>query len=186
MIAGFYSDPHFGHENVVTYSKRPYSSIEEHDEALIANYNFAIRSQDTVIWLGDCFFMPMEKSQAIMRRLNGNKILVWGGHDGTFSKMLRIGFDLVTYEMSMLIAGRVCNLCHFPYAGSSTRNGLLDERFPEKRPKAKKGQVLIHGHTHSNKALSGNAIHVGVDAWAMGPALMDPVAKLVKAIFGEE
>ena len=34
----FTSDTHFGHRHILEFCKRPFSSIEEHDEQLIANW----------------------------------------------------------------------------------------------------------------------------------------------------
>ena len=47
------SDLHFGHKNILEYDKRPFSSIEEHDESLIENWNSLVRPQDLVYCLGD-------------------------------------------------------------------------------------------------------------------------------------
>ena len=52
----FTSDTHFGHENILKFCNRPFSSIEDHDLALINNWNSVIGNDDTVFHLGDfCF-----------------------------------------------------------------------------------------------------------------------------------
>ena len=50
------SDPHLSHKNVLKYSHRPFSSIEEHDETIIENWNEVIRPNDIVIIDGDFSF----------------------------------------------------------------------------------------------------------------------------------
>jgi len=79
------SDHHFHHRAILDERmavRRPFASIEEHDETLIANWNAAVRPEDTVWHLGDfCYRCPEERAQAIFRRLNGRKFLVRGNHD---------------------------------------------------------------------------------------------------------
>ena len=74
-------DTHFGHKNIITYEPtlRPFTTIEEHDEALIDRWNSVVTAQDTVWHLGDVLFG--EKSFALLPRLKGIKKLVLGNHD---------------------------------------------------------------------------------------------------------
>ena len=44
----FTADTHFGHENVIRFCDRPFSSANEMDEAMIANWNARVRGNDTV------------------------------------------------------------------------------------------------------------------------------------------
>ncbi|WP_051265718.1 metallophosphoesterase family protein [Nakamurella lactea] len=42
------------------------------------------------------------------------------------------------------------------------------------------GNWLLHGHTHSSeKVTSSREIHVGLDAWDLGPVEVGAVAKLM-------
>ena len=75
------SDPHLSHKNVLKYSHRPFSSIEEHDETIIENWNEVIRPNDIVIIDGDFSFASVNKTKVYLSRLNGNKIMVVGDHD---------------------------------------------------------------------------------------------------------
>jgi len=53
----YISDTHFGHVNIVKHDSdngaRTFSSIQEHDELLIKNWNRVITKQDEVYILGD-------------------------------------------------------------------------------------------------------------------------------------
>lgn len=78
------SDLHFGHHNILKYNAktRPFSSIEEMDEALIQHWNSVVSPKDTVYNLGDItFYHNFEKVKNILNRLNGKHILIFGNHD---------------------------------------------------------------------------------------------------------
>ena len=42
MAYFFIADTHFGHENALAFDNRPFRTIEEHDKALIENWNNAV------------------------------------------------------------------------------------------------------------------------------------------------
>lgn len=74
----FTSDTHFGHHNIIKYSKRPFKNVDEMDEALIANWNAKVTKNDIVFHLGDFSFAPAEN---YVPRLNGTIRLIRGNHD---------------------------------------------------------------------------------------------------------
>ena len=77
----FISDTHFGHGNVIKYSKRPFSCADEMDEAMIAAWNAVVKPGDRIYHLGDFSFHRPEKGQKILSRLSGQKFLLAGNHD---------------------------------------------------------------------------------------------------------
>lgn len=79
----FTSDLHFGHEKLLNYEPaRKYASIEEHDEAIIANINSLVGKRDFLWILGDLTItMNLTNLQQRLSRLNGTKMLVLGNHD---------------------------------------------------------------------------------------------------------
>ena len=44
----FTADTHFGHENIIRFCNRPFSSVTEMDETLITNWNRRVKGNDTV------------------------------------------------------------------------------------------------------------------------------------------
>jgi len=95
----FIADTHFHHTNILTWSDRPFKSVEEMNETLIQNWNKIIRkkSKDKVYVLGDFSFGNSYQVSKIIRKLNGTKILIMGNHDRkrTRTWWLNVGFDRV-------------------------------------------------------------------------------------------
>jgi calcineurin-like phosphoesterase family protein len=77
----FTSDNHFYHTNVIRYCNRPFTSVEEMNEALINNWNSKVSPNDHIYVLGDHSFYD---SKGICSQLNGTKTLIVGDHDKGF------------------------------------------------------------------------------------------------------
>ena len=79
----FTSDLHFNHKNLLHLGQgRPFKTIEEHDEAIIQNWNSVVTKSDLVYILGDVSLgCPQEKLIDYFKRLNGAKHLIIGNHD---------------------------------------------------------------------------------------------------------
>lgn len=80
------SDTHFGHVGVTQFLRkdgvtklRPWSTIEEMDEALVENWNSVVRPCDKVYHLGDVVIN--RRALSTLYRLNGDKVLIKGNHD---------------------------------------------------------------------------------------------------------
>jgi calcineurin-like phosphoesterase family protein len=77
----FIADTHFGHANILRYSKRPFADVEAHDLALIENWNAHVRRGDDVFHLGDFAYKSRESALSILERLNGTLHFIEGNHD---------------------------------------------------------------------------------------------------------
>lgn len=175
MITHFYGDPHFGHANIITHADRPWNDVSEMDAELERRYRAAVSVQDVVLWVGDVSFARPEWTAALLARLPGRKLLVRGNHDGTVAHCLRIGFELVTEQLYISIAGHKVTVSHYPPAGANA-----DERYIERRPpKPGPGEFVLHGHTHERARRVGRRLHVGVDAWSYAPVTRDEVEALI-------
>jgi calcineurin-like phosphoesterase family protein len=183
-IAAFYSDPHFYHENVISYSKRPFASADQMNEELIRLYNERIGKSDVVLWLGDCFFCSAEKGARILIRLNGVKVLVRGNHDRPAAAMARMGFAVVADQLTLSISGKKVLASHYPYPGVQSAEDLREpgKQIVDKfdRPVRHKDQILLHGHTHSSERYLDGMVHCGVDAWDYRPAMYEEVESFIK------
>jgi len=75
------SDTHFCHTNIIKYCNRPFKDVNEMNETIISNWNSVVKSDDWIVHLGDVSFGRIEASLELLKRLNGNKILISGNHD---------------------------------------------------------------------------------------------------------
>ena len=184
MFDAFYSDFHFGHTNIIKYCNRPYHDVKSMNQDFVRRYNEVIKPYHTVLWLGDCYFRDREGFRDALSAMNGGKILIMGNHDRNSGALAQDGFDMVITECVLQIEGVTVRCSHYPYAESSGVDGNgLRSRYLDRRPKKVKGEVLLHGHTHSPRRRNGNMIHVGVDAWDYYPALYSEVAAIVRQVF---
>lgn len=91
------SDTHFGHENIIRYCNRPFSSVEEMDKTLIKNWNQTVSNKDIVLHLGDVGLCKKDYLAEIISKLNGKKILIKGNHDNFNDQFYRdAGFSYVS------------------------------------------------------------------------------------------
>lgn len=106
----FTADTHFNHTNIIHYCRRPFSSIAEMNEALIASWNARVGENDLVYHLGDFAWGDW---RPILERLNGDIILISGGHDKRWQKNYRDRFLQIADLMDIGIEGKSIVLCHY-------------------------------------------------------------------------
>lgn len=136
----YISDTHFGHENIVKHDAvggaRKFSSIEEHDNLIIQNWNNVVTPQDNIYILGDFSWLYARETENIIKKLNGSKFLIKGNHDrwckdGTCKKLFQGIYD---YK-SIVDNGRAVVMSHYPiYAW----------------PGQPRGAIHLYGHVHNN------------------------------------
>jgi calcineurin-like phosphoesterase family protein len=150
----FVSDTHFGHRNVIKYSKRPFSSIEEHDEIIIQNWNKTIKRNDMVYFLGDFCMAGRQRTLDIRKRLNGAIFFIRGNHDKT-AYQIRDTFQWFGDVKKIKIYDQEIFLSHYAHL---TWN------------KMHYGCWMLFGHSHggmnewlSKNLLEARMLDVGVD-----------------------
>ncbi|MBQ7541169.1 MAG: metallophosphoesterase [Clostridia bacterium] len=79
MKTFFIADTHFGDSSIFRYENRPFASVREMDEEMIARWNAAVQNEDVVYVLGD--FGADGREAETLSRLNGTKYLIKGNHD---------------------------------------------------------------------------------------------------------
>lgn len=171
------SDTHFGHQREFLYKPRGFDSIEEHDEAVIANWNSVVGPDDEVFHLGDVMLNDNEHGMECLRRLNGHINLIRGNHDsdarwelyGTLPNVTRLGWaHMLKYRKYMFYLSHyhtdVSNLDDQPYLRAHTLN--------------------LYGHTHQKVSFWNDIpyyFHVGLDSNNNTPVLLDDIIEKMKA-----
>ncbi len=154
------SDTHFGHRNIIEYEKefRPFSTIEEHDEALIDYWNETVTPQDIVYHLGDFAFG--KRNVPIAEKLNGNKHLIMGNHDIYGVRTYLEYFDKV-YPCKIL---ERCLLTHIPIHPVSLGRYTAN----------------VHGHLHHKESPEGNYVNVSCEQTDLRPIPFDEIYNRLK------
>lgn len=137
----FISDTHFRHANVIKFDNRPFSNIEEMEEEMIERWNNTVGKNDNVYILGDlCWSSKPDEIVGLLKRLNGNKMLIKGNHDrGTKNADVKNAFGQYIKETDKIcIDGKNIVMSHYPIASwRNMQRRNLDE-----------SSILLYGHVH--------------------------------------
>ena len=135
----FTSDLHFCHDRQFIYGPRGFSSIKEHDETIVKNWNSIVQSDDTVYILGDLMLNDNEKGIEYLRQLNGFKFFIRGNHDADNRTQLYQdnGIPFIGDAHYMKYNGYHFYLSHYP-----TLTGNLEKE------SLKQMTLNLFGHTH--------------------------------------
>jgi calcineurin-like phosphoesterase family protein len=147
------SDTHFGHANIIKYSNRPFSDVEEMNEMMIQEWNKLVKPSDQVYHNGDFAFLQLDKLKRLLWRLNGNIHLMLGNHDKEITKhradLLKHGkFVTIQHYHELKVAGKMIVLFHY---GQRVWN------------KSHHGSIMLYGHSHGSLPPHGLSVDVGVD-----------------------
>jgi calcineurin-like phosphoesterase family protein len=156
----FTSDTHFGDPRVLRIDKRPFKTIPEHDEALIANWNQTISPEDEVWHLGDfALHVRPERIDELLGQLNGRKHLITGNNDGPATLAAK-GWASVQAYAELMLEEQAVVMCH--YAFRTWKN-------------MGRGWIDLHGHSHGKLKPQTRQYDVGVDAWDYRPVTLETV-----------
>jgi calcineurin-like phosphoesterase family protein len=151
----FTADTHFGHKNILRHCNRPFESIEEHDEALIVQWNALVKPNDWVFHLGDIAFRGQkERTTQTLRRLNGKIHLIIGNHDKDVLKHSSSRFVWTKDVYFLKLDGKQIFLSHYPHRSW---------------PSSARGSWHLFGHCHGNLPPHYLSMDVGVDVWGFYP-----------------
>ena len=158
----FISDLHFGHKNVIRFCERPFKTVAEMNESMIALWNKRVTDGDRVFVLGDVFLMDPVPATKIIHQLNGYKILIAGNHDRSERTMRESGFDEYhkRYDYNIEGVGN-CLLVHYPFPDTILNSLGYD--------------FSIHGHIHRKPITHGIKLNVAADLHNYSPISLDEV-----------
>jgi len=161
----FTADNHWGHNRILEYSKRPFKTVEEMNEAMIANWNARVRKQDVVYHVGDFSFLPFDRTKPIFDRLNGEKHLILGNHD-RLNMMRNLGWASISQYKEIKVQGQSIVLLHYAMKVWN---------------KSHHGAWHLYGHSHNSLPddPTSLSIDVGVDAHGYAPISFDGVKQIM-------
>lgn len=145
----FTSDTHFDHANILKYTSRPFTTVEEMNEALITNWNSLVRPGDVVYHLGDFAF---RRHRYFAERLHGQIVLIEGSHD----------------RMSAS-EGKAFQRVGPRHTVPGEPDIILSHYAMRVWPRSHYGTWHLFGHSHGHLPPHGKSFDVGVDAWGFFP-----------------
>jgi calcineurin-like phosphoesterase family protein len=161
----FTSDHHFNHHRICDYAFRPFSSVDEMDEAMIQRWNDVVKRNDVVYHLGD--FTLNDNALPYLSRLNGNIHFVVPDfhHDQRWLKnrplLKNVTYLPPIYALNVNKENVIYILCHYPMA-------IWDRQHY--------GAWHLHGHIHNKEfTLPGFAMNVNVEFHNYYPVSYDEV-----------
>lgn len=151
----FTSDTHWGDHRTLNIGRRPFGSVAEMDEAMVANWNATVGPDDVVWHLGDVARRPAELT-SLLARLHGTKHLLRGNNDppGTLAAP---GWASTRDYAELELDGRFLVLGHYPFR-SWNRQG--------------RGAINLHGHSHGRMKPMPRQFDVGVDPCGFCPVTL--------------
>lgn len=155
------SDPHFSDPAVATVFRK-FTSVEEHDATITANWNRVVHPEDKIYVLGD--ISMRRKNLSIMSKLNGSKRLILGNHDIYNWKDYRKYFKEVYAHRKLDYLW----LSHIPVHPQFFTFGL--QNF-----------INVHGHFHANEHLGDRYINVSQEYTGYTPVAIEDLLTQAKA-----
>ena len=172
----FTSDTHFGHANIIRFSKRPFKDVQQMDAMLIKNWNSVVGYQDDVYHLGDFSLTSAERSLRILEQLNGNIHLIKGNHEKSVleKSFTRDKFAWIKdmYELKV----------DDPDARGGRRSIVLLHYAMKVWNKSHHGAWHLYGHSHGSlpDEINSLSFDVGVDSHNYFPISYDDVKRIMK------
>lgn len=159
------ADWHLG-EDRLQLMQRPFNTVQEHIDTLVANHNALVSPQDEVIVVGDVCYKNHPEFLNQVSRFNGKKTLIRGNHDEVIS-------DAAFLQFFDIVVGHGCGIeidlgfpvyaTHYPTRGRKDRFNLV-------------------GHIHSAWKVQLNMLNIGVDVNHFRPHNLDNIKFFLESI----
>ena len=173
----FTSDTHFGQERTLVLSKRPFTSVEEMDRIMIANWNSIVKHDNIVFHLGD--FGNYE----VAKQLNGDIYLILGNYERKDIEEGKISIDELQYKYGFKVIGDE-DIYKLP-----EKLRLLDPtaeplniQLQHEPSKCDKNMFNLFGHIHGRQMVKRFGLDVGVDCHHFKPVSFKDVLFYKEAI----
>jgi len=123
--------------------------MEEMNNNMVDVWNNTVALADTVYIVGDFSFEKAERTEALLKRLNGRLHLIRGNHDHWMNEDTEKYFESIQDYKKIKIDGQKVIMFHYPIFE------WQDMHY---------GSYHLFGHVHGNSTVPGRALDVGVDA----------------------
>lgn len=172
------ADTHFGHSDAIEKFTRPFSNVDEMDDALVANINEVVGADDLLYHLGD-FIGPVDAprtktahARTMRERIACKRIvLIRGNHDphgkDRFDDLFESVHDLVSFQgwgTAQKQGDQRVVMAHYAMRVWQGRHN---------------GALHVYGHTHGTISEVGRSTDVGVDCWSYRPQLLEDVLAML-------
>ncbi|WP_262029240.1 metallophosphoesterase [Microvirga sp. Mcv34] len=170
----FTADTHFGHRGLLKESMHcrrdlVFSSVEEMDAVMIANWNATVGPKDTVFHLGDfAYRCSLEYAQSVFSKLRGRKVLIWGNHE---QRGKRLAWDAQHQYLEVTVDDKDLILFHYALRTWNKQHW---------------GALHLYGHSHGGLRGDEQSTDVGVDCWGFAPVSLDRILKRMDGTEDEE
>jgi calcineurin-like phosphoesterase family protein len=172
----FFSDHHFGHANILTFTDgntgalvRPmFDNVDQMDEFMVETWNADVKPGDLVWHGGDITFDKKKFTDKILNQLHGRLRITVGNHDD-------IKFLAGLGRIEKLVESRRFDEFGFVYSHRPMhQEGLWNHR-------QNRFMVSMHGHIHQNASPSGLHLNVSVEATSYKPVHIEDVTARARA-----
>ena len=177
------SDLHFCHNKEFLYGPRGFSSIQEHDEAIVRRWNSIITDDDIVYVLGDIMMGAGEYGITYLRQLKGQIKIIPGNHDGDrklteYTKLDNV--EILPLSYLLKYRKKLFYLSHYP---TLTSNYDDDKNVWQR-------VINICGHAHTKDPFAdfdkGFIYHVEMDAHNCYPVALDDIITDIRKKYDEK
>lgn len=172
----FSSDLHFGHNKDFIYQARGFNSIEEHDKAIVDNWNSIVDEDDDVYLLGDLMLNSDDAGIQNLIQLNGNiHTIIIGNHDTNNRIKLYIEKLNPRYvsHADLLKSGKWrFYMSHYPTITFNFDDDKIHQHL-----------INLFGHTHQKDLFYNDnpyMYNVGMDAHDMFPVSLDTIKEDIR------
>lgn len=149
FVIFFTSDLHIGHDKEFIYKPRGFSSMIEHDDAIVKNWNEDVHPTADKVYIAGDVMMGTDYDYCLERlnSLNGQLCIIRGNHETNkkfdfykthLKNVIVEEMDSETYVKLLKFGKKTYYLSHYP--------SIMG---PFARDDGKLHTICLHGHTHS-------------------------------------